>query len=111
MARSELAAPLLRDRTLLHDAGVVAFRAVASGTIFVGILLFCLALVRSKAFPKVGGALVFAGAVLYGLGPVLGVGAWIPGVFILATGCGILGVTLLRPPAPRLAETARRAAA
>lgn len=96
IARYAPAAPLLRDRVLLHDGAVVAFRVAASGTIFVGISLYCFALVRSKAFPKAGGALVFAGAILYGLGPVLGVWAWIAGVFVLAAGCLVLGVTLLR---------------
>jgi hypothetical protein len=96
IARYAPAAPLLRDRSLLRDGDVVAFRAVASATIFVGILLFCFALMRSKAFPKPGGALVLAGAVLYGLGPVLGIWAMVAGIFILASGCFVLGVTLLR---------------
>ena len=90
-------APLLRDGILKRSAGVAVFRGAMTATIFLGIVLFCAALWRSNRFPKTGPALFFSGALLYGLGPALGTYGWLPGVFILAAGCSVLGARLLRP--------------
>jgi hypothetical protein len=98
LAGDERYAPLLRDAILRHAPGVTAFRYAMSISIFLGIVLFCLALLRSTAFPKAGGVLVFAGAFLYALGPVLGLYGGLPGIFILAAGCMVLGVALVRAP-------------
>ena len=89
-------APLLRDSIFQHSPQVVMFRTAASAAIFIGITLFCLALVRSDRFPKAGGILIFAGALLYGFGPMLSVIAAISGILIHAAGFFILGLKLIR---------------
>lgn len=85
---------LLQDRFLMRQPLVAFFRAIASGTILVGITLFCLALVRSRELPRVAGGLVFAGALAYGTGPAFSIHLAISGVFVFAVGCLILGVRL-----------------
>jgi hypothetical protein len=82
---------ILRDHPLVH-----AFKAGASATIFLGILLFCFALVRSKEFPKAAGILIFVGALVYALGPVLSMMVAIGGIVVLAIGCLLLGLELIR---------------
>jgi hypothetical protein len=99
IVRHEPSAALLRDRILLDSPGIVAFRMVASATILLGIVLFCLALVRSRAFPKSGGALIFFGALAYGLGPIVGIVPAIAGIFVLSAGCLVIGLRLIRPEA------------
>jgi len=97
IARHEAAAALLRNGVLFATPRVAVFRAVSSLTILIGIVLFCFALVRSTEFPKASGVLVFAGALMYGAGPVLGIR--MAGVFVLALGCVVLGVALVGAPA------------
>jgi hypothetical protein len=90
-------ATLLRDFIIQHNSLVIAFKTVSSATIFLGIILFCLALVRSREFPKIAGILFFSGAFIYGFAPVLSVYlVAIAGIFILSMGCLIMGVTLTR---------------
>lgn len=87
---------LLDDRIIINNTLVAMFQTAASATIFIGIILFCIALIRSKEFPKIGGILVFAGAVIYGFGPMLSVAVAISGITILSVGCLILGLELVR---------------
>ncbi len=87
---------LLRDGVIKHDALVVAFKAGASITIFLGIVLFCFALVRSKEYPKIAAILIFVGAFVYALGPLLSLIVAIAGIFTHSIGCLILGSTLVR---------------
>ena len=87
---------LLRDGVIKHDPAVGIFRIVSSTTIFVGILLFCIALYRSKEYPKAAPILVFGGALAYALGPILSVYAALAGIFAFAAGCSILGACLFR---------------
>ena len=82
---------ILRDHSLFH-----AFKAGASASIFLGTILFCLTLVRSKEFPKAAGILIFVGALAYGLGPVLSMMVAIGGIIVLALGCLLLGLELIR---------------
>ncbi len=82
---------ILRDHPLVH-----AFKAGASATIFLGILLFCFALVRSKEFPRAAGILIFAGALAYALGPVLSMMVAVGGIMVLSLGCLLLGLELIR---------------
>lgn len=90
-------AMLLRDFIIQHHPLVTAFKTISSVTIFIGIILFCLALVRSREFPKIGGILFFAGAFIYGLGPVLALYlVSISGIVILSVGSLILGLSLIR---------------
>lgn len=91
---------LLREQVLKHDLGVQLFRGTASVTIFIGVTLFCLALYRSEKFPRVAPVLIFAGAIIYALGPLWSLSASITGILIHATGCSLLGVRLLNRSVP-----------
>ena len=90
---------LLKDFVIKNSALVVTFREIASITIFAGIILFCIALIRSKSFPKLGGILIFIGAFMYGLGPLLSVIVAMAGIFILSIGCTIIGLSLIKKQA------------
>jgi hypothetical protein len=87
---------LLRDSILQQSANVVLFKIISSITIFIGIVLFSTALYRSKVFPRYAAFLVFIGAFLYGLGPLISIIAAICGISIFAVGCSILGLNLIR---------------
>ncbi|MDR3541668.1 MAG: hypothetical protein P4L69_11990 [Desulfosporosinus sp.] len=87
---------LLKDAVLKQNSMVVAFGILASAAIFVGIILFCITLVRSEEFPSIAGILIFVGASLYGLGPMRSVFIGISGILILSIGCLLLGVRLNR---------------
>jgi hypothetical protein len=87
---------LLRDFLLQQSANVVTFKMVSSVTILIGIVLFSIALYRSKVFPRYSAFLVFIGAFLHGLGPVLSIIVAMCGIFIFAIGCSILGLNLIR---------------
>jgi hypothetical protein len=87
---------LLRDLVIKHNPTVVAFSTIASITIFMGIMLFCIALTESKMFSKIASALIFVGALLYGLGPILSTLPAIGGICMLSIGCFILGKQLIR---------------
>lgn len=87
---------LLRDMVFQHDPGVLFFRMLASATIFIGILLFCISLVRSKEFPRLAGVFIFIGAIIYGLGPMLNVLLAISGIILFSIGCLMLGLKLIR---------------
>ena len=88
---------LLRDGVLKHDAMVVTFRLISSVVIFLGIIFFCIALYRSKEYPKIAAILIFIGALVYGLGPLLSVFIAIAGIFTLSMGCLMLGLRLAGP--------------
>lgn len=90
---------LLRNGILKHDHAVVLFNSVSSLTIFIGIVLFCLSLYRSGQYPKSAAVLIFIGALVYGLGPLLSLYASIAGIFTLAVGCALLGLRLFKPVA------------
>lgn len=90
------AVALFRDGILRHAPLVIVFRSIASGVILLGIVLFCYALVRSREFPKYAGVLIFAGALVYAAGPILGVLVAIAGIITLSIGCLLLGLKLIR---------------
>lgn len=85
---------LLRDRILLLHPQVCLFRTLAETTIFLGVVLFCAALIRSKIFPKIAGILILCGALIYALGPILNIYIGIAGVVVLSAGCFILGIRM-----------------
>jgi hypothetical protein len=95
IAGNQSSATLLRDGILRDHPLFHAFKAGASATIFLGISLFCFALVRSKEFPKAVGILIFAGALVYALGPALGMVVAIGGIVVLSLGCFLLGLELI----------------
>lgn len=87
---------LLRDFVIMHSSQVFTLKIISSITIFIGIILFCISLYRSKVFPKVAAVLIFIGALMYGLGPMAGIIVAICGVFILSIGCSMLGMKLVK---------------
>lgn len=87
---------LLRDLVIKHDPAVGIFRMMASITILLGIVLFCYALYRSREYPKAGAVLIFAGALVYALGPMISIFVSVAGIFTLAVGCLLIGIRLLR---------------
>jgi len=98
IAAHPTAVTLLRDGIIKHSELVGGFRRGATLAILVGTVLFCFTLVRSHAFPKSGGIVLFAGALLYGLH--LNTPSAIAGILIHSLGCLILGLRLFRPAEP-----------
>jgi hypothetical protein len=97
LARS--APGLLADHAFAKDPAVAAFRAVATLCILLGVTLFSLVLFRSRAVPRSSGPLVFGGAMLYGIGPMITIVLAYVGIVVLALGCLVLARALLRPAA------------
>ena len=87
---------LLKDIVFHNDPGIILFRILASATIFIGIVLFCIALIRSKEFPRIAGILIFIGAIIYGIGPMITVLIAIGGIVIFSIGCLMLGLNLIK---------------
>jgi hypothetical protein len=87
---------LLRDLIIKHDPAVGIFRLMASVTILVGIVLFCYTLYRSSEYPKSAAVLIFVGAVVYALGPMISIFVSVAGIFTLAIGCLLIGLRLFR---------------
>lgn len=87
---------LLRDAIIKHDPAVVIFRVAASATIFIGIVLFCYTLYRSEEYPKAAAILIFVGALVYALGPMISVFVSVAGIFTLSIGCLLMGLRLFR---------------
>ncbi len=87
---------LLRDLVIKHDPAVGIFRLAASVTILLGIVLFCYTLFRSSEYPKAGAVLIFAGALVYALGPMISIFVSVAGIFTLAIGCLLIGLRLFR---------------
>ena len=86
---------LFRDKILLEHPQFILFRWLASLTIFIGVILFCITLIRSREFPKSAGILIFCGAVIYAAGPMINIYLAIAGVLILSIGCFIVGYKML----------------
>ncbi|WP_455220739.1 hypothetical protein [Kaarinaea lacus] len=87
---------LLRDAIIKHDSSVMIFRIASSGTILIGIILFCFTLYRSNEYPKAAPVLIFIGALVYAVGQMFSVFASIGGIFTLSLGCLLLGIRLIR---------------
>lgn len=87
---------LLRDGMLRNSDTVTFFRGMAAVTILLGIVLFCLALHHSRAFPKAAAPLIFAGALVYAVGPLISIFVSVAGIFMLAAGCLLAGAHLFR---------------
>lgn len=95
IARNQYSIILFKENILRHSHLVGAFSLAATIAIFLGIILFCIMLVRSKEFPKSAGILIFTGALLYGLGPMLTVAIAISGIIVLSIGCLQVGLKLI----------------
>jgi hypothetical protein len=97
LARSAGASRLLVNRAMTKDPAVATFRLVAMLSILVGVVLFCLAVVRTRDLPRMAGGLIFLGAVAYGIGPMVSITLAHVGIVVLAAGCLLLAKTLVRP--------------
>ena len=95
IARNQSSALLFKESILKHSFAFIAFRSVASLSILLGIVLFCVMLIRSKEFPKSAGILIFIGALLYGFGPMLTISMAMGGIIILSIGCFQVGMKLI----------------
>jgi len=87
---------LLREAIIKNDPAVVIFRMGSTLSIFIGIVLFCLALYRSDEYPKAAAILIFVGALVYAVGPLVSVLVSVAGIATLSIGCLLLGLRLLR---------------
>ena len=95
IARNQSSVTLFKDAIINHSHGIAVFKSVASISILLGIVLFCLMLIRSKEFPKSAGILIFIGALFYGLGPMVTVVMAIGGIIVLSIGCFQVGLKLI----------------
>ena len=87
---------LLREAIIKNDPAVVIFRLASALTIVIGIVLFCLSLYRSDEFPKMAAILIFVGALVYAIGPLISVLVSVVGIATLSIGCLLLGLRLFR---------------
>jgi hypothetical protein len=87
---------LLRDAIIKHDPAVMIFLTASSVTILIGIVLFCLALYRSREYPKIAAILIFTGALVYAIGPMISIFVSVAGIFTLSIGCLLIGLRLIR---------------
>lgn len=87
---------LFRDMVIHQDKAYSLFESSATLAILIGIIFFCLALVKSREFKKLAGILVFSGALTYGLGPMLSVGVGIAGIVVFSIGCFMIGIRLMK---------------
>jgi hypothetical protein len=87
---------LLRDMVIKHDPAVGIFRLMASVTILLGIVMFCYALYRSSEYPRSAAVLIFTGALVYALGPMISILVSVAGIFTLAVGCLLIGIRLFQ---------------
>jgi hypothetical protein len=87
---------LISDALIIRDPGVVAFLLISVAAIFIGISLFCWVLYRSAVFAKSAAILVFVGALVYAVGPIMSIYLAVVGVATLAIGCAMLGWRLIK---------------
>ena len=87
---------LLREAIIKHDSAVVIFRMISTNTIFIGITLFCFTLYRSAEFSKAAATLIFVGALVYAIGPMISVFVSVAGIFTFSIGCLLVGLRLFR---------------
>lgn len=95
IARHADSVALLRDKLIIQDKLVHGFELATAAAILLGTVLFCLTIVRSRAFPRYAGVVVFVGALLYGLN--LNFTAAAAGILIHTLGCLMLALRLFRP--------------
>lgn len=73
----------------------VLYHWIAAITILIGVVLFCITLIRSREFPKSAGILILGGAIIYAVGPMINIYLAIAGVVVLSIGCFVLGYRML----------------
>lgn len=95
IAQSPGAIDLLRQGLIRQDPAVGLFRLVGSIAILAGVVLFCFALLRSRVYPRLVPVLIFAGALVYGLGPLLNPWFALGGIATFAFGGILLGRAMM----------------
>lgn len=89
VASSEAGLEVFRSDAMMTHPAMLAFRGVYIVTIAAGIVLFSIALIRSRVFPRIGGVLLILGAALYVAGPVFIVN--VVGILLFAVACCVIG--------------------
>lgn len=84
---------IIRDEVLIADPMVSTFFTIFTIIIFIGVVLFSIALLRTKEFSKVAVVLFLTGAILYAIG---GIFIGIIGVVMLGAGSFILGMNFIK---------------
>lgn len=97
------AVTVLKDRLLINSPAVTALQITGLATILTGVVLFAMAMIRSREFSPMPPVLFLTGAILYGVGPLLSVWIAIAGVMIFAAGCVLIGLRLILTPPGRTA--------
>lgn len=87
---------LLGNAIIRNDPAVQTFRLLASLTILIGIILFCFTLYRSKEYPQTGAILIFAGALVYAIGPMISIYVAFAGITTFSIGCLLIGLRLIK---------------
>ena len=87
---------LFRDGIIFHSSLFSLFRVIFMITIFLGILIFCTALVIFSNFHKSAGILIIIGAIVYAIGPALSTYVGVAGILVLSIGCFVLGTGLIK---------------
>jgi len=90
LASTEAGLEIFRSRSMVTHPSVLSFYHVLVATIGVGILLFGISLLRSKAFPKAAGILLIVGAGIYAAAPSFFVD--LAGITIFAVACVMIGI-------------------
>ncbi len=86
---------LFSGKILMYHPQFILFRWLSFAVIFIGVILFCITLIRSRKFPKSAGIFILCGAVIYAVGPMINIYLAIAGVLVLSVGCFILGYKML----------------
>ena len=90
---------LIKDRVIYDDPAMRAFRMGQLAVLAVGLLMFNFAVFRSGKFGRAAPILMLGGAAASTLGPIA-VNVERAGIAMLALGCGMLGMRLLRREGP-----------
>jgi len=85
---------LIQDKIILFSSEFKTYRLILEISLFLGVLLFCLALIRNKMFPKISGYLIFFGSIIYAISQLFNIYVEIGGILILSAGCFIIGFRL-----------------
>ena len=94
IVRNEKSIFLIKDKIILFSPEFKTYRMVLEISLFLGVLLFCLALIRNKMFPKISGYLIFFCSIIYAISQLFNVYVEIGGILILSAGCFIIGYRL-----------------
>ncbi len=87
--------PLFSESILMHHPMIALFRLIFQIILALGVVLFTFSLISTKEFHKSAGILIFIGAVVYALGPMISTYVAVSGVLVLSAGCLVLGRRLI----------------